>query len=73
MAHLDFKVEHKNGNVSFVRKETPAQKRSSVPGQSIRVQCFDAEQVDRIFRYQENNIQVRESKHISVLKKILKF
>lgn len=73
MAYLDFKIVQKDGDVTIVRNEKIAQKQSTISSQSIRVQCFDAAQIDRIFRYQENGSQQSETKHVSVLKKILKF
>ena len=72
MAQVDFKIVHKDGNVTIVRNTTSAQKRSVKTSRSIKVQCFDSQQIDRIFRYQE--IQSKRDGHQdSILKKLFKF
>lgn len=72
MAQVDFKIVQKDGDVTIVRKTTSAQKRAAVAGQCIKVQCFDSQQIDRIFRYQELQSAHGENKG-SVLKKFWKF
>ncbi len=75
MAHnqIDFSIIHENGKVSIVRNKTAAQERASVESKSMRVQCFDSNQVDRIFHYQEilseRNKQCKESS----IRKLFKF
>lgn len=69
MAQSDFSIIHDKGNVSFVRNQTTAQRRASVGGQSIKVQCFDSAQVDKIFRYQERGIRSVEQPKSSSIKK----
>lgn len=72
MSQVDFKIVHKDGDVTIVRNATAAQKRSAVARQSIKVQCFDSRQIDRIFRYQE--IQSEHGDHKgSILKNFLGF
>lgn len=72
MAQVDFKIVHKDGDVTIVRNVSAAQKRSAVASQSIKVQCFDSRQIDRIFRYQE--IQSEHGDHNgSMRKKFFKF
>lgn len=70
MAQSDFSIIHDKGNVSFVRNQTTAQRRASVGGQSIKVQCFDSAQVDKIFHYQERGIRSVEQPKSSSIKKI---
>ncbi|MDO5526477.1 MAG: hypothetical protein Q4F85_10395 [Prevotella sp.] len=72
MAQVDFKIVHKDGDVTIVRNATAAQKRSAVERQSIKVQCFDSRQIDRIFRYQEILSEHGDNKG-SMLKKFLGF
>ncbi len=72
MAQVDFKIVQKDGDVTIVRECKSAQKRAAIAGQSIKVQCFDSRQIDRIFRYQELQ-SARGEIRGSVLKKFWKF
>ena len=72
MAQVDFKIVQKDGDVTIVRECKSAQKRAAIGGQSIKVQCFDSRQIDRIFRYQELQ-SARGEIRGSVLKKFWKF
>lgn len=72
----DFKIEYINGEVKIVRqynKRSSTAKHKHVNFQSIRVQCFDSNQVDRIMKFQqiENERRImRESNSTSVISKI---
>lgn len=53
MAKVDFSIVHDKGEVTIVRNKTAGQRHAEIKSKSIRVQCFDSKQIDRIFRYQE--------------------
>jgi len=70
MTKSDFSIIHDNGKVTFVRNQSVAQKKASVGSQSIRVQCFESAQVERVFHYQEREIQRVDQSKKSGIKKI---
>lgn len=71
MPHVDFSIIHEEGAVTIVRSKATGQKKATVSGQSMKVQCFDSDQIDRIFHYQELLTKRNESKKESFIKKIL--
>lgn len=72
----DFSIENINGEVKIIRQyKGSTSKRNQTIKQSIRVQCFDAEQVERIMKFQhiENERRIlRESNSSSLLERIAK-
>ena len=74
----DFIIENINGEVKIIRqnnKKGATSKRNQIIKQSVKVQCFDPEQVDRIMRFQyvENERRImRESNSRSIIARIAK-
>lgn len=69
MVKVDFTIVQDGGEVTIVRNKTAGQKRAAVEEKSIRVQCFDSKQIDRIFRYQEiQSVRTETTKGCSFLK-----
>lgn len=57
MAQKDFKIINDNGKVSIVRYKTANGSKVTQTGQSMRVMCFDSDQIDRIFSIQEHSVR----------------
>ena len=53
MNPVDFSIVYDEGDVAIIRNKSVSRRETNASEQRIRVQCFNSDQVERIFRYQE--------------------